>query len=118
MEKTITPEDVYDSSPQPQQAANDLREAAGDKAKHLKQSAVEKAQQFREFAGTKASDLTQTAKEKAQHMKQTASNQVKCGQQKARAAHADAEDYIRKNPTKSVLTALGVGVVIGLIIRR
>ena len=51
-------------------------------------------------------------------MKQTASNQVKCGQQKARAAHADAEDYIRKNPTKSVLTALGVGVVIGLIIRR
>ncbi len=115
-----------------QSAANDLRSAvadpnskakqiaqeAGAKAQHFKQAATEKAQQFREFAGSKANDLKETAGVKAQQIKQVASEQVEQGRVKAKEAHADAEQYVRDHPTKSVLTALGIGVIIGLVIRR
>lgn len=30
----------------------------------------------------------------------------------------DADHYVRENPTKAVLTALGIGLVLGLIFRR
>jgi ElaB/YqjD/DUF883 family membrane-anchored ribosome-binding protein len=30
----------------------------------------------------------------------------------------EIEDYVRKNPTKSILAAVGVGFVIGLVFRR
>ena len=36
----------------------------------------------------------------------------------ARSGIVAAEDYIRQNPTKCVLGALGLGVLIGLIVRR
>jgi len=79
---------------------------------------VDKAQQFREFAGNKAHDIKENAGVKAQQFKQVAGEQVQHGRVKAREAHESAEEYIRQNPTKSVLTALGVGFVLGLIIRR
>ena len=113
-------------------AADDIRQAADSagatakniasdanaKAQQLKQSAVEKAQKLREFAGSKATDLKANAGVKAQKLKEVAGQQVQQGKVKAREVHTTAEDYIRENPTKSVLTALGVGVVLGIIIRR
>ena len=114
----FTSDSPFSESPASKAAADDLRSAAGDKAKQiaqdagakaqqLKQTAVDKAQQFREFAGAKAHD-----------MKQVAGEQVQQGRMKAREAHASAEEYIRQNPTKSVLTALGAGFLLGIIIRR
>lgn len=125
----FTSDSPFSETPASQAAANDLRSAAGDKAQQitkdasakaqqLKQGAVEKAQQFREFAGTKAHDIKENAGVKAQQFKQVAGEQVQQGRVKAREAHATAEEYIRQNPTKSVLTALGAGFVLGLIIRR
>ena len=37
---------------------------------------------------------------------------------RARTFREDGEDYVRENPVKTVLTALGVGFVLGWIIRR
>jgi ElaB/YqjD/DUF883 family membrane-anchored ribosome-binding protein len=119
----------FSETPPSQHAANDLRAAAGDKAQHIaqdasnkaqqfKQTAVDKAQQFREFAGNKASDIKDTAGVKAQQIKQAAGEQMQHSRVKAREVHADTEEYIRQHPTKSVLTALGIGFVIGLLIRR
>ncbi|MGB0991119.1 MAG: DUF883 family protein [Akkermansiaceae bacterium] len=119
----------FSETPASQQAAQDLRSAASqkatqavqdatNKAAQIKQSAVEKAQQFRDFAGNKAHDLKETAAVKAKQLKQVAGEQVQQGRIKAREAHADAEEYIRQHPTKSVVTALGVGFVLGLLIRR
>ena len=115
MEETLTNQEAAAAT---QQAANDLRDAAAGKTQQIKDTAVQKAQQFREFAGTKASDIKGTAKEKAQHFKQVASEQVSTGKVKAKEIHSETEEYIRQNPTKSVLTALGVGFLVGLIIRR
>jgi ElaB/YqjD/DUF883 family membrane-anchored ribosome-binding protein len=37
---------------------------------------------------------------------------------RVRTFREDADQYVRKNPTKAVLTALGTGFVLGLIFRR
>lgn len=97
------------------QAASDLRKHASDdmtdfaatQPQTVKAAAVEKAQNFRNFAG-----------EKAAAIKQEAGVKLKQGAEKAKELHTTAEDYVRENPTKAVLSAVGVGVIIGLILRR
>ena len=37
---------------------------------------------------------------------------------RVRGFQDDSKQYIRENPTKAVLTALGVGLLLGLIFRR
>lgn len=111
------------------QAANDLRAAAGEKAREfvqtaeskaaiLKERALESAQQFRETATEKAAALKAAATERAQHMKESATEQWQDTRVKAKELHVTSEDYIRQNPTKCVLSALGIGFLIGLIVRR
>lgn len=117
------------NTPSVSQAAHDLRVAAGEKARELKDRAVGSAQQIRDTASEKAAQLKQVASEratqlksvaseKAQQFRETATEQWEETRAKAKEVHASAEDYVRANPTKSVLTALGVGVLIGLIVRR
>jgi ElaB/YqjD/DUF883 family membrane-anchored ribosome-binding protein len=38
--------------------------------------------------------------------------------QRVRTLREDGEDYVRENPMKAVMTALGIGFVLGLIFRR
>jgi ElaB/YqjD/DUF883 family membrane-anchored ribosome-binding protein len=37
---------------------------------------------------------------------------------RVRSFHDGSEQYVRENPTKAVFSALGVGFVLGLILRR
>jgi len=122
------------------QAANDLRVAAGDKAREivhtaeskatvLKDRAIESAQHLREVATEKAGAFKANATEKveafkhaatdkAQYLKESATDQWNDTRVKAKELHITAEDYIRQNPSKCVLSALGMGFLIGLIVRR
>lgn len=120
----------------PAAAANDLRTAANEFAKTtgeqatnvkdraieaaqaLKASAVQKAEQFKTVATEKAEQFKTVAGEKASHVKEAAQQQWDETRVKAKEIHVTAEDYIRQNPTKTVLGALGVGFLIGLIVRR
>ncbi len=124
---TKTPSGI--SSPTIAQAANDLRTAAGEKARELvhtaetkasafKDRAVESAQHFRETATEKATALKAAASEKAHHLKESANEQWQDTRVKAREIQITAEDYIRQNPAKCVISALGLGFLIGLIVRR
>lgn len=137
---SFDPEAGFTQTPSVAQAANDLRAAAGDKAREfvesteakvatLKDRAVETAQQFRDTATERAAQLTASATEKAsafksaaadkaQHLKESASEQWQDTRVKAKEIHVTTEDYIRQNPTKCVLSALGAGFLIGLIVRR
>ncbi len=137
---SLDPEAGFTQTPSVAQAANDLRAAAGEKARELvhsaeekaaslKERAVETAQQFRDTASERANQFKTVATEKAQafksvatdkaqHFKETATEQWQDTRVKAKEIHVTAEDYIRQNPTKCVLSALGVGFLVGLIVRR
>lgn len=117
-------------------AATDLRNAAGDFAKNtgaqaakvkekavekaqvLKATAVEKAEHYKAVASEKAGHYKAVATDKACEVKANAQQQYETSKVKAKEMHVTAEDYIRQNPTKAVLGALGVGFLIGLITRR
>ena len=78
------------------QAADELRAATAAKAQQFRDAAEGRAQQVRGMAESGWED----AKVKAQDFV------------------AETEEYVRSNPTKSILTALGVGFVLGLLFRR
>jgi ElaB/YqjD/DUF883 family membrane-anchored ribosome-binding protein len=87
--------------------ADDMADFSATKFEALKADAIEKAKNFRNYAG-----------EKAAAIKQEAGVKIKQGTDKAKELHTTAEDYIKENPTKCVLGAVGIGVIIGLILRR
>lgn len=104
-----------------QTAAEKARSAAKDvqnRATQLKNAASEKAQQFRSYAGEKASTLREGANQKATQVKQAASEKYEQSKAKAQDIHSSSEEYIREHPTKCVLGAFGVGLLIGLLARR
>lgn len=99
-------------------AAHDLRVAAGEKAKGLAEAAEEKAAILKEQATTSAQQFKASATEKAHQFRETATEKWQDGRVHAKELHGTAEDYVRQNPTKSVLIALGTGFLVGLIVRR
>ncbi len=127
-------------APSVSQAANDLRAAAGEKARefvqtaevkaaalkeravesanHLRETATERATQFKSTATEKAQAFKCAATDKAAHLKESATEQWQDTRVKAKELQVTAEDYIRQNPTKSVVSALAAGFLIGLIVRR
>lgn len=137
---SLVPEAGFSETPSVAQAANDLRTAAGEKAKEfaqsvsnqaatLKERAIESAQHFREVATEKASTLKHSAAEqaeilriaaaeRAQRLQDSAAEQWRDTRVKGKEIQVTAEDYIRQNPTKCVVGALGLGILIGLIVRR
>ena len=98
--------------------ADHLKTVASEKAGHYKAVATEKAEHYKAVASEKAQQYKSAATEKSQHAKETAQKQWDETRVKAKEIHVTAEDYIRQNPTKSVLYALGAGFLIGLISRN
>lgn len=125
----LDPEAGFTQTPSIGQAANDLRAAAGEKAREfvhaaeakaseLKECAFETAHHLKENATERANALKATATDKAHHLKESAAGQWEDTRVKAREFQVTAEDYIRQNPTKCVVSALALGFLIGLIVRR
>ncbi len=75
---------------------NNPRVEASAAASTMRDVAGDAAHELKERLGAIAGDLKETA----------------AGWQK------ELEEYVRKNPTKSILTAVGVGFVLGVICRR
>ncbi len=112
-------------SPSVSSAADDLRDASRDfasttsaQAAKVKDRAVETAQALKATATEKAEHYKTVATEKAHQAKQNAQQQWDDTRVKAKEIQVTAEDYIRQNPTKAVLGALGIGFLIGLITRN
>jgi ElaB/YqjD/DUF883 family membrane-anchored ribosome-binding protein len=92
---------------QVQSAAGDLRAAAEAKARELRSTAENKANELR--------DRAQHAYGDARERVESAYGEAR---ERARTLQEDGEQYVRENPTRAVLTALGAGFVLGLIFRR
>lgn len=128
-EKSTDLESAPSEAPSVQQAAHDLRVAAGESAKQvahsaeerarqLKDAASKRAQQFRDYAGEKAEHVRDVAGDKVDQFKSAASEQWEDTRVRSREIHGQVEEYVRQNPTKAILAAGGVGILIGLLVRR
>lgn len=58
------------------------------------------------------------AREKYQELRAQADGYVKTGTEKAKQWEASFEDQIRQHPVRAVAIAAGVGLVVGLLLRR
>jgi ElaB/YqjD/DUF883 family membrane-anchored ribosome-binding protein len=83
-----------------------------------KAHAYQAAEELREAAEAKARELRSVAEAKAGEYRHKAEQAYDDAATRVRSLREDGEAYVRENPTRAVLTALGVGFVLGLIFRR
>jgi ElaB/YqjD/DUF883 family membrane-anchored ribosome-binding protein len=89
------------------QAAEELRAAAEEKAAQFRAAAEAKAAEFRATAGTKVQEYRTKAEETYEQART-----------RAHSLRDEGEAYVRENPLRGVLAALGVGFMLGLLFRR
>jgi ElaB/YqjD/DUF883 family membrane-anchored ribosome-binding protein len=65
-----------------------------------------------------ADDLRSAASAVANEYRDKAEQAWGDARERVRTFQDDAEQYVRENPTKAVITALGIGFVLGMIFRR
>ncbi len=105
MDQHQNPEEATESGKDHLRAAADIKEAVGAKVEDIRQAAADKTDELREAAQGKAQELREVG------AWSEARSQAKTWQ-------AEGETYIRHNPTKGVLIALGVGFMLGLLLRK
>jgi ElaB/YqjD/DUF883 family membrane-anchored ribosome-binding protein len=81
-------------------------------------SAQNKLESSKTHARRAAEDLRSAATAMAGDYRDKATQAWDDAKVRVRTLQEDGEDYVRENPMKAVLTALGVGFVLGLIFRR
>jgi len=111
-------EKIHEAVHTAEEKFRDTLHKAKEKSSELKDRASESARHLRETATEKAGALKQNATVQARQLRESACEQWDETRVKAREIHVTAEDYIRQNPTKCVLGALGAGFLIGLLVRR
>jgi len=93
-------------------------QTASNKFESGKTHAMHAAEDLKAAAEAKAHELRAVAEAKAQEFRGKAEHAFDEARVKARTFREDGEQYVRENPTRAVLTALGVGFVLGIIFRR
>lgn len=100
------------------QQADYARQAAAGRFSQAREFAASKVSQIRRVAGVQATQIRNYAAEKASIVRQKASEGWDETRDKAKQLHESGEEYVKAHPTKSVLIALGVGMVLGCLLRR
>jgi len=88
-------------------AAEELRAAAAAKASEFRSAAESQAQQFRE-----------KGQEKAHEFKEYADKAWTDARTQARSYADEAEKYTREKPLQALLAAFGVGLILGVILKK
>lgn len=99
-------------------AAEELRAAASQKASELRGAAESRAQHLKSVAEQKASELKTDLTEKAGEIRHYADDALGQAKDKYQDLVAEAENMTREKPRQALLTAFGVGLVVGLLLRR
>ncbi len=95
-------------------AAEELRAAATQKAHELRAAAESKATQFRSTAEQKAADL----RDKAGEYREYADQAFTDAKGRCEDLRTEAEAFAREKPMQAILTAFGVGIFVGLLLRK
>lgn len=78
----------------------------------------EKAERGLTHARKAAADLGSAAHAASEEYRGKAEKAWDDAKDRVRTFREDADQYVRENPTKAIMTALTIGFVLGLIIRR
>ena len=107
-----------DQHENPEEAAESGKDHLRATVGNIKEAASAKVEDMRQAAGQKAEELREAAQGKAQELRGAAESAWSDAGSQAKNWQAEGEAYVRDNPTKAILIALGVGVLLGLLFRK
>jgi len=107
MDQHQNPEEAAESGKDHLRAAADIKEAGSAKVEDIRQAAAQKPDEFRE-----------AAQGKAQELRGAVESAWSDARSQARSWQAKGEAYVRDKPSKAVFIALGVGFVLGVLLRK
>jgi ElaB/YqjD/DUF883 family membrane-anchored ribosome-binding protein len=107
-----------ETSPDPDAAAGRSKEHLKAAADDFKTAASAKADEIRKAAEKKADELRSAAEARAHEFRGAAETAWSDASSKAKFWQSEGEAYIRENPTRAILMALGVGFLLGLFLRK
>ena len=91
---------------------------AASKLNDGKHHATQAVNDLRAAAEAKAAELRATAEAKASELLGKAEHAYTEARTRAQNLRGESEQWIRENPTRAVLTAMGVGFIVGLMFRK
>ena len=95
--------------------------ASGEAAAKLndgKQHATQAMNDLRAAAQAKAAEFRATAEGKVNEIRGRAEHAYTEARNRAQGFRGESEQWIKENPTRAVLTAMGVGFILGLMFRK
>ena len=99
------------------QAAEELKAAASQKADELKQSAKDQASKLRAKAEETTQNFKESATDNVNQFRDYADENWSDIKVRLDDYKEEGERYVRQNPTKAILMAVGIGFIIGRIFR-
>lgn len=88
------------------------------KAEDLREDVVEMAKLSKEYAAEKLRGLREGASHRMHDLQDRASRTYGRGKQRAGEVQRNVEDYVIEQPLKSLLMALGAGLLLGFFWRK
>jgi ElaB/YqjD/DUF883 family membrane-anchored ribosome-binding protein len=102
----------------PGEAAESDKDSLRPVVDNFKEAASAKVEHIRQAAGQKADELRSAVQGKAQELKGSAETAWSDIRFRAKSWQAEGEAYVRDNPIKAVSMALGLGILLGLLLRK
>lgn len=114
-----SPDAVLESGKtQAMRAAEQLRQAAASTVQQFRTAAEDRAERLRTAAGEQTDTMRAAAEAQAGQLRDSAEQHWSQARTHVQDWQQDLEAYVRANPTKSILATFGLGLVLGLILRR
>jgi len=104
--------------PHPESFAEASKEQTARTVDEFRDAAATKARQLRDAAGQQVDALRNQAADQSDQIRDSASGQWNSTRHRADELRAEMEQYVRENPTKSVLVVFGIGLFVGMLMRR
>lgn len=108
--------DVNRPAGTPQSRISNVADTVREKAEGIGAAVAETAKNLKENAGDLAAGISKTAEQAWETTRHATEEYGADISHRAEILHADATIFIRRNPVASVLSAVGVGVLLGAVL--